>query len=31
MPSRLAGEHEMRELTDALGDAGKGVFMLANV
>ena len=28
MPSRLADEHEMRALTGALGDAGKGVFML---
>jgi N-acyl-D-aspartate/D-glutamate deacylase len=28
MPSRLADEHEMLELTGALGDAGKGVFML---
>ena len=28
MPSRLAGEHELNELTGALGDAGKGVFML---
>ena len=28
MPSRLADEHEMLELTGALGEAGKGVFML---
>ncbi|HJU15082.1 MAG TPA: amidohydrolase family protein [Stellaceae bacterium] len=28
MPSRLADEHEMRELTAALGEAGRGVFML---
>ena len=28
MPSRLADEHEMRELTGVLGEAGKGVFML---
>jgi N-acyl-D-amino-acid deacylase len=28
MPSRFAGEHELLELTGALGDAGKGVFML---
>ena len=28
MPSRLADEHEMRALTGALGEAGKGVFML---
>lgn len=28
MPSRLADEHEMMELTGALGDAGKGTFML---
>ena len=28
MPSRLADEHEMRELTGALGEAGRGVFML---
>ncbi|MBT6275922.1 MAG: amidohydrolase family protein, partial [Chromatiales bacterium] len=28
MPSRLADEHEMRELTGALGEAGHGVFML---
>ena len=28
MPSRLADEHEMFELTGALGDVGKGVFML---
>ncbi len=28
MPSRLADEHEMMELTGALGEAGKGVFML---
>lgn len=28
MPSRLADEHEMMELTGALGDAGRGVFML---
>jgi N-acyl-D-aspartate/D-glutamate deacylase len=28
MPSRLADEHEMSELTGALGEAGKGVFML---
>jgi N-acyl-D-aspartate/D-glutamate deacylase len=28
MPSRLADEHEMRELTGALGDAGKGVFQI---
>ena len=28
MPSRLADDHEMRALTGALGDAGKGVFML---
>jgi N-acyl-D-aspartate/D-glutamate deacylase len=28
MPSRLADEHELLELTGALGDAGKGVFML---
>ena len=28
MPSRFAGEDEMLELTGALGDAGKGVFML---
>lgn len=28
MPSRLADEHEMFELTGALGEAGKGVFML---
>ncbi len=28
MPSRFAGEHELLELTGALGEAGKGVFML---
>jgi len=28
MPSRLADEHELMELTGALGDVGKGVFML---
>jgi N-acyl-D-amino-acid deacylase len=28
MPSRLADEREMLELTSALGEAGKGVFML---
>jgi N-acyl-D-aspartate/D-glutamate deacylase len=28
MPSRLADEHEMFELTGVLGDVGKGVFML---
>ena len=28
MPSRLADEHEMRELTGVLGEAGRGVFML---
>jgi len=28
MPSRLADEHELLELTGALGQAGKGVFML---
>ena len=28
MPSRLADEYEISELTTALGDAGKGVFML---
>jgi N-acyl-D-amino-acid deacylase len=28
MPSRFADEHELLELTGALGDAGKGVFML---
>ena len=28
MPSRLADEHEMSELTGALGEAGRGVFML---
>lgn len=28
MPSRLADEHEMLELTGALGEAGHGVFML---
>jgi N-acyl-D-amino-acid deacylase len=28
MPSRLADEHEMMELTGALGQAGRGVFML---
>ena len=28
MPSRLADEHEMFELTGALGELGKGVFML---
>lgn len=28
MPSRLADEHEMFELTGALGEAGKGSFML---
>ena len=28
MPSRLADEHEMLELTGALGELGKGVFML---
>ena len=28
MPSRLADEHEMYELTGALGEAGKGAFML---
>jgi N-acyl-D-amino-acid deacylase len=28
MPSRFAGEHELLELTGALGQAGKGVFML---
>ena len=28
MPSRLADEHEMRELTGALGEVGRGVFML---
>ena len=28
MPSRLADEYEMRELTGALGEAGKGAFML---
>ena len=28
MPSRLADEHEMFELTGALGEAGKGAFML---
>jgi N-acyl-D-aspartate/D-glutamate deacylase len=28
MPSRLADEHEMMELTGALGEVGKGVFML---
>jgi len=28
MPSRFAGEYELLELTGALGEAGKGVFML---
>jgi N-acyl-D-aspartate/D-glutamate deacylase len=28
MPSRLADEHELTELTGALGEAGRGVFML---
>jgi N-acyl-D-amino-acid deacylase len=28
MPSRLADEHELLELTGALGEAGRGVFML---
>jgi N-acyl-D-amino-acid deacylase len=28
MPSRLADEHEMLQLTGALGEAGRGVFML---
>ncbi|MDP6392517.1 MAG: amidohydrolase family protein [Arenicellales bacterium] len=28
MPSRLADEHEMLELTGALGEAGRGIFML---
>ena len=28
MPSRLADEHEMLELTGALGEVGRGVFML---
>jgi N-acyl-D-aspartate/D-glutamate deacylase len=28
MPSRLADAHELLELTQALGDAGRGVFML---
>jgi N-acyl-D-aspartate/D-glutamate deacylase len=28
MPSRLADEHELMELTGALGEAGRGVFML---
>ncbi|HUA50817.1 MAG TPA: amidohydrolase family protein [Candidatus Sulfotelmatobacter sp.] len=28
MPSRLADEHELLELTGALGETGKGVFML---
>jgi N-acyl-D-aspartate/D-glutamate deacylase len=28
MPSRLADEHEMLELTGTLGEVGKGVFML---
>jgi N-acyl-D-aspartate/D-glutamate deacylase len=28
MPSRLADEHELFELTGALGEVGKGVFML---
>jgi len=28
MPSRLADEHEMRELTGALGEVGKGVFQI---
>jgi len=28
MPSRLADEHELTELTGALGEVGKGVFML---
>ena len=28
MPSRLADEHEILQLTGALGEAGKGVFML---
>ncbi len=28
MPSRLADEHELLEITGALGEAGKGVFML---
>ena len=28
MPSRLADEHELLELTGALGEVGKGVFML---
>ena len=28
MPSRLADDHEMLELTGALGEAGRGVFML---
>jgi len=28
MPSRLADEHELTELTGALGQAGRGVFML---
>jgi len=28
MPSRLADEHELNELTGALGEAGSGVFML---
>ena len=28
MPSRFAGEQELLELTGALGEAGKGVFML---
>jgi N-acyl-D-amino-acid deacylase len=28
MPSRLADEHELTELTSALGETGRGVFML---
>ncbi|GIT48879.1 MAG: hypothetical protein Ct9H300mP14_08070 [Gammaproteobacteria bacterium] len=28
MPSRLADEHEMLELTSALKETGRGVFML---
>ncbi len=28
MPSRLADDHEMRELTGALGEVGRGLFML---
>ncbi|MFN0041094.1 MAG: N-acyl-D-amino-acid deacylase family protein, partial [Burkholderiales bacterium] len=28
MPSRLADEHEMLELTGALGESGRGIFML---